>query len=143
MSEKYEFIDAEYAEAVPAGSGRFPAVACMCRWLGVSKSGFYEWWSRPESATAGRRAELKLRVGDIFDDSDGTYGYRRIAAQLARTGVAAGEELVRRPKREPGPGGLPAAAVAAVHDAAGRRGADPGPGEPGLHRGGAGTKMVW
>ena len=102
MSEKYEFIDAEYAEAVPAAAGSCPAVACMCRWLGVSKSGFYEWRSRPESATAGRRAELKLLVGDIFDDSDGTYGYRRVAAQLARRGVAAGEELVRRLMRDLG-----------------------------------------
>jgi transposase InsO family protein len=102
VSEKYEFIDAEYAEAVPAATGSFPAVACICRWLGVSKSGFYEWRSRPESATARRRAELKLLVGDIFDDSDGTYGYRRIAAQLARRGVAAGEELVRRLMRDLG-----------------------------------------
>src|SRR5258708_18959431 len=74
----------------------------MCAWLEVSKSGYYEWLSRPESATAKRREELKLRIGDIFDDSDGTYGYRRIAAQLARRGVAAGEELVRRLMRELG-----------------------------------------
>ena len=33
--------------------------------------------------------------GRRFDDSDGTYGYRRMAAQLARWGVACGEELVR------------------------------------------------
>src|SRR5258708_31925478 len=41
-------------------------------------------------------------MGDICDDSDGTYGYRRIAAQLARRGVAAGEELVGRLMRELG-----------------------------------------
>ncbi len=68
----------------------------MCGWLEVSKSGFYEWRSRPESATAKRREELKLAIKKAFDDSDGTYGYRRIAWQLARQGVAAGAELVRR-----------------------------------------------
>ena len=35
MSEMYKFIDAQYA-TFPAA----PAIACMCRWLGVSKSGF-------------------------------------------------------------------------------------------------------
>ena len=101
MSEKYEFIDAEYAEP-PAGRGNAPTITCMCRWLGVSKSGFYEWRSRPESTTAKRRGELKLLVQKAFDDSDGTYGYRRIWSQLARWGVHAGLELVRALMRELG-----------------------------------------
>ena len=49
----YEFIDAEYATR-----GTAPAVTHMCGWLEVSKSGFYEWRLRPESATARRREEL-------------------------------------------------------------------------------------
>jgi putative transposase len=68
----------------------------MCRWLGVSKSGFYEWRTRPDSATAKRQKRLRLLIKKAFDDSDGTYGYRRITEQLARWGVAAGAELVRR-----------------------------------------------
>jgi transposase InsO family protein len=74
----------------------------MCRWLGVSKSGFYEWRSRPESVTAERRKKLALIIKKIFDDSEGTYGYRRIAAQLARQGTVAGAELVRKLMRELG-----------------------------------------
>ena len=102
MSEKYEFIDVQYAD-VPARGGRpAPAITCMCRWLGVSKSGFYEWRTRPESATAKRREELKLLIAKAFDDSDGTYGYRRLWWQLARWGVRAGPELVRALMRELG-----------------------------------------
>ncbi len=97
MSDVYEFIDAEYAT-----SGAAPAITLMCRWLEVSKSGYYEWRSRPESATAKRREELKLLVGRAFEDSDGTYGYRRVWWQLARWGVRAGLELVRALMRELG-----------------------------------------
>jgi putative transposase len=93
----YEFIDAQYATSPAA-----PAISRMCSWLGVSKSGFYEWRSRPESVTAKRRKELKLLIQKAFDDSDGTYGYRRIGSQLARWGVQAGLELVRALMRELG-----------------------------------------
>jgi transposase InsO family protein len=93
----YEFIDVEYATCDNA-----PAVTRMCAWLEVSKSGFYDWKSRPDSATAKRQAKLALIIRRIFDDSDSTYGYRRIAAQLARQGTAAGPELVRRLMRELG-----------------------------------------
>jgi len=96
VSSKYEFIDAEYAAASAQAADNAPAIVQMCRWLGVSKSGFYEWRSRPESGTAKRQERLKLLIKKIFDDSDSTYGYRRIARQLARQGVAAGAELVRK-----------------------------------------------
>src|SRR5690348_6636917 len=76
----------------------------MCRWLEVSRSGFYEWRSAPESATAKRRAELALYVRKSFDDSDGTYGYRRVHADLVAWGVPAGPQLVRSVMRELGLG---------------------------------------
>src|SRR6266536_5983467 len=44
VSQWYEFIDAQKA--------LFPIVL-MCLWVGVSRSGFYDWLSRPASATAG------------------------------------------------------------------------------------------
>jgi putative transposase len=91
VSDVYEFIDAEYATSETA-----PAITQMCAWLEVSKSGFYDWRSRPESATAKRQEKLKLLIKRIFDDSDGTYGYRRITEQLARCRVHAGAELVRK-----------------------------------------------
>jgi putative transposase len=91
VSDVYEFIDAEYASRETA-----PAITQMCAWLEVSKSGFYDWRSRPESATAKRQEKLKLLIKRIFDDSDGTYGYRRITEQLARCRVHAGAELVRQ-----------------------------------------------
>jgi len=103
VTSKYEFIDAEYAaRAAAENAADAPTITEMCSWLGVSRSGFYDWKARPESATAARRNELKLMIGKAFEDSDGTYGYRRVAAQLARWGVRTGLELVRALMRELG-----------------------------------------
>src|SRR5207237_7545556 len=55
-----------------------------------------------ESAAVKRREEVKLLIKKAFDDSDGTYGYRRVWSQLARWGVRAGAELVRALMRELG-----------------------------------------
>ncbi len=78
------------------------SVEFMCRKLGVSKSGYYDWRNRPDSATAQRREELRLLIKKAFDMSDGTYGYRRVHAQLLRWGHTAGPELVRQLMRELG-----------------------------------------
>lgn len=93
MRARYEFIDGEKAN--------YP-VDSMCEWVRVSRSGFYEWRHRPESATAARRSELRPIIEEVFADSDGTYGYRRVHAELVRMGVQAGPELVRALMRELG-----------------------------------------
>jgi len=67
----------------------------MCNWMEVSRSWFYEWRSAPESATVKRRGELGLYIQKSFDDSNETYGYRRVHADLAAWGVPCGPELVR------------------------------------------------
>jgi putative transposase len=101
VSDKYAFIDAEYADAAdPAGAA--PTIGQMCRWLAVSRSGFYEWRTRPVSATAKRRAELKLKIQALFAAADGTCGYRRLHAALVRGGDRVGPELVRALMRELG-----------------------------------------
>ena len=48
------------------------SVEFMCGRLGVSRSGYYDWRSRPESATAQRREELKLLIKKAFAISDST-----------------------------------------------------------------------
>lgn len=94
MNARYEFIDEEKATRTETG-GRKYTVVKMCTWMEVSTSGFYEWRSRPQSATAARRDYLKLLIAKAFTDSDGTYGYRRLHAQLARWNEHCTPELVR------------------------------------------------
>jgi transposase InsO family protein len=100
VSDKYELIDAEYAATSTTTPA--PTITQMCGWLGVSRSGFYEWRGRPTSATAARREQLRLKIGALFEAFDRTYGYRRIHAELRRGGEQVGEELVRRLMRELG-----------------------------------------
>jgi putative transposase len=102
VTDKFEFIDAEYAIYQESDADCVPSIVKMCRWMEVSRSGFYEWRSAPESATAKRRAELALYIQKSFDDSDGTYGYRRVHTDLVAWSVPAGPELVRSIMRDLG-----------------------------------------
>jgi putative transposase len=93
VNVKYAFICGEEAN--------YP-IEKMCRWAKVSRSGFYEWRSRGPSSTALRRRRLEALVAFSFEASDGTYGYRRIHADLARRGVFADDETIRQVMRDLG-----------------------------------------
>jgi len=96
VTDKYALVD-----DVAGGEEGFP-ISKMCAWIGVSASGFYEWRSRPESATAARRRRLAALVAAAFELGRGTYGYRRVHAQLARWGERVSPELVRALMRQLG-----------------------------------------
>jgi putative transposase len=102
VSDKFEFIDVEYAAYQESDEQYVPSIVKMCIWMEVSRSGFYEWRNAPESATAKRRGILALYVKKSFVDSDDTYGYRRVHSDLVAWGVPAGPELVRSLMRELG-----------------------------------------
>ena len=93
MTAQYAFIAGE--------EGHYP-IHLMCRWAKVSRSGFYEWRSRGDTATTQRREVLQSQVRFAFDRSDGTYGYRRVHAQLARWGHHYDDETVRVVMRDLG-----------------------------------------
>jgi putative transposase len=77
-------------------------VAFMCAMLDVSRSAYYDFKDRAPSASARRRQRLAAMITAIFDANHGTYGYRRVHAVLARSGVEASPELVRQLMRELG-----------------------------------------
>jgi putative transposase len=100
VTEKCEFIDAQYAYQPAAGDA--PTIMQMCEWLGVSKSGYYDWRTRPESATAKRRELLKIKITALFEANNEEYGYRRMHQALVRGGESVDDELVRQLMRELG-----------------------------------------
>lgn len=96
MTVKYAFICGE--------EGNFP-IGNMCRWAKVSRSGYYEWRTRAAgapSATQLRRQRLEALVAWSFEASDGTYGYRRVHADLARRGEHADPDTIRQVMRDLG-----------------------------------------
>jgi len=77
-------------------------IATMCRVLEVSTSGYYAWLKRPLSARAERDAQLKERIREIHEQSDGTYGRPRVHAELQEAGEAVSPKRVGRLMREEG-----------------------------------------
>jgi hypothetical protein len=92
-----EFIDANQAS--------FPT-AVMCRVLGVSASGYYEWRRRPPSARAIADGVLAEEIKDVHGQSRQIYGYRRITAELLdERGECVGRHRVARLMRAAGSAG--------------------------------------
>ena len=73
----------------------FP-VARLCRWLGVSRSGYCQWRKRPSSERTIANAVLDVHVASIHAQSDQTYGRVRIVEQLRSNGQFVGHERIRQ-----------------------------------------------
>ena len=98
MTEKYGFIDAEYA-ALAGDEACAPTITQMCEWLGVSKSGYYDWMSRPQSEAEKRGDTETENKGPVRGEQRGI----RVPADArgaARGGEQGGDELVRELMRE-------------------------------------------
>ena len=78
------------------------SVKTLCRVLGVSRSGFHAWSSRPLSARALSDQLLLERVRQLHLASRRTYGSPRIYRDLRADGVAVGRKRVERLMRQDG-----------------------------------------
>jgi putative transposase len=81
-------------------------VSLLCGVLGVSRAGYYAWKDRPASARQRRDAELLEQIGAIHDESNGTYGWPRIHAELRHRGVWVSRKRVARLMRQAGLSGM-------------------------------------
>jgi putative transposase len=89
----YGFVEAEKANH---------SIGTLCRVLRVSKSGYYDWRSRPPSARSKADAVLTERIQRIHRDSRETYGAPRIHAELRVLGIRCARKRVARLMRETG-----------------------------------------
>ena len=81
-------------------------VSLLCGVLGVSRAGYYAWKDRPASPRAVRDAELTERIRQIHAESEGSYGWPRIHAELRHRGVRASRKRIARLMRQAGLSGL-------------------------------------
>jgi putative transposase len=72
------------------------SVAEMCRVLAVSRSGFYDWESRPPSDRELTDRQLTLEIEAIWECSARTYGAPRVHAWLVRQGFNPSRKRVAR-----------------------------------------------
>ena len=79
--------------------GTWP-LAMMCEALGVSRSGFYAWLSRPRSQRSLVDEVLGSQVRQSFLGSDRTYGARRVWHDVLALGQRCGLHRIERLMRE-------------------------------------------
>jgi putative transposase len=90
---RFTFIDAEKATH---------AIAILCRCLEVTRSGFYAWQRRPESAHAHRDRQLRVKIRASHEASRRAYGSPRVWKDLAEEGETVSRKRVARLMREDG-----------------------------------------
>jgi transposase InsO family protein len=71
-------------------------VCVLCRALGVTRSGYYAWRTRPLSARTRRDGELTTQLRIAHAESRRTYGRPRLQRALRARGFRVGEKRVRR-----------------------------------------------
>jgi putative transposase len=90
----FEFIHAEKANH---------KIAVMCRLLGVSRSGYHAWSTRPPSSRSVRDGEITNAIFQVWERSRRTYGAPRVHFELnADHGIRCGRKRVARLMRHAG-----------------------------------------
>ena len=90
---RYRFVQ-QYAQQFP--------ITLLCRVLQVSPSGYYAWRLRPESLGQQANHTLVGQIRAVQRHSRGTYGRRRIQAQLRAQGTRCSINRVARLMRQHG-----------------------------------------
>ena len=94
---KFEFIDEHRGEF---------GVSAMCRVLGVTRQGYYQWLARPVSAHDLRDAELAAEVAEVYEEGRRIYGAPKVFMRLRARGVSTSRKRVARLMRENGMRGV-------------------------------------
>lgn len=76
------------------------SVKNLCRWLQVSRGGYYQWLKRPPSARVLEDRRLWPKVAQMHYQCREAYGARRLCGELRTVGETCGKHRIARLKRE-------------------------------------------
>ena len=103
MTQALYVSTAEYIEEINAlPVKRQVSVSGILKKLGVSRSGYHAWRKRAPSNTEMRRAALKEKIQEIYDESHQNYGAPKITAELQKSGERVSEKTVGNYMRQMG-----------------------------------------
>lgn len=103
MTQALYVSTAEYIEEINAlPVKRQVSVSGILKKLGVSRSGYHAWRKRTPSNTEMRRAALKEKIQEIYDESHQNYGAPKITAELQKSGERVSEKTVGNYMRQMG-----------------------------------------
>lgn len=71
-------------------------LAKMCKVLGVSRSGYYLWETRPECVSQAVNKRILDEIIHVYESSRRTYGSRKVAKALKRKGVKCSRNRIAR-----------------------------------------------
>ena len=92
-SERYRFIQRLSSEI---------SVKFLCTFLGVSRSGYYDWLKREPAKRTIEDDELRGLIQTVYDTAEERYGSPRVFNALKKQGIAIGRKRVERLMREMG-----------------------------------------
>ena len=72
------------------------SVSSLCRLLEVSRSGYYEWLSRPPRPQADADQQVEAKIKHYCAQGRSTYGTRRIKYLLAQEGLQVSRRRIGR-----------------------------------------------
>ena len=72
------------------------SVALICKAIGVSKSGYYDYLKRPAKIMTERDEQDMKKIQKTYDKSGGTYGAKHISGELKAAGTIINHKRVRR-----------------------------------------------
>ena len=84
--------------AIEKNSTKYP-ISVMCKFFGVSQSGYYAYLKRPPTHEESRLAGV---IRECQQQTHNTYGYRRVGIWLAHRGIRVNHKAVLRIMRKYG-----------------------------------------